>query len=294
MTDTPLRLSILMHGRNDGYMGNFSWRMTTCLNKLAHAIYMLGAEQEIEIVFCDWGSRDPLIEELDLADITKTLLRVVIVPPATAAKYDADSRYSAVHAMNTISRRARGKYLLFSDTDNYVPFDTMRTLYESLKMESIAGYSYERTFFWGSRYHIPKDYHSANPSSEVLDRYIEDHTQDIEHRIVDLANFLGGAGAFLVKKSIWDGCRGLDERFIYWGWSDIELHYRIISRYAISDMDLYGMRFYHLNHYSTTRPEGINESPHKMNPQIMPTSYAPNGENWGLGNELLRVISWSN
>lgn len=293
MTDNPILLSILMHGRNDCYMGNYSWRLSTCLNKLAHSIYMLGAEREVEIVLCDWGSEKPMMDEADLTDITRTLLRVIIVPPATAAKYDRDSRYSAVHAYNTTARRARGKYILFSDADNYVPFDTMRILYHSLSLGTIDGLPYDGTFFWASRYHVPKSYHTANPSIEKLDQYIAEHTHHINHRIVNLSNFLGGAGAILVPGSIWEECRGFDERLIYWGWSDIDLHYRIISRYVISDMEHHGMRFYHLDHYSSADPEIQNaESPHKTNPQSMPTLYAPNGENWGLKDELLHTIDW--
>ena len=295
MNNLPILLSILIHGRNDSYMGNYSWRLSTTLNKTAQNICRLGSQRYTELILCDWGSREPLLGELAIDSQVKKMLRVVLVPPEVCRKYDLDSTYSAVHAYNTTARRAVGKYILFSDADNFTPFDTMRNLYDILHAGSANGISLESTFFWGSRYEVPKQFHMSNPSIGEVDRYISENWQSFQDRRIDKNNFLGGAGAILMKKDIWFDCRGFDEKLIYWGWSDIDLHHRLVSRYGMADLRDYNIPFFHLAHYSSLDPaKQTQEMVHKkLNPMNMPTSFAPNDESWGLKNELLPVISWS-
>ena len=293
-TTRPL-LSILLHGRNDAYMGNFQWRISTTINKHAQNIFELNAQKRVEIVFCDWGSEEHLINVISLSDHAKALLRVVIVPPEVARYYNQDSQYSGPHASNTSIRRSLGEYLLYSDADNYITLDSMRIILAILQQGAINGYSLDCNFFWGSRYHVPKVFHSSNPSIEELDHYIDQSWPTFLYSKVSKDKFLGGAGALLMTQKMWHECHGWDERLIYWGWSDIDIHYRLASKYGFGDLEDSRVYFFHLDHYSPdpkTRgyePEITNR---KMNPMRVPTRFVSNDENWGLRDELLPVISW--
>ena len=284
-----------MHGRNDGYMGNFIWRLSTTLNKHAQNVFALNAQDMVEIVFCDWGSKEHLINVISLSDKAKALLRVVIVPPEVARYYNRDSQYSGAHASNTSIRRSLGKYLLYSDADNYITLESMRILLSILQQGSINGYPLDFNFFWGSRYHVPKSFHSSNPPLEVLDNYIAQHWKTFLYSKVNKVKFLGGAGALLMTRKMWHECHGWDERLIYWGWSDIDLHYRLASKYGFGDLEDSQIYFFHLDHYSQdpkTRGYEPEISNRKMNPMHMPRRFVPNDETWGLRDAILPVISW--
>src|SRR5678815_3946930 len=73
-TRRPL-LSILSHGRNDQYMGNFKWRLARSLNRFAESIAALGLEEEVELLIVDWGSREPLRDVILLSDTARSLVK---------------------------------------------------------------------------------------------------------------------------------------------------------------------------------------------------------------------------
>lgn len=128
MSDPAKLLSVLVQGRNDSYMGNFKWRLAQVLNRHAENIKLLGLEQEVEILVADWGSEIPLLEVLDLTDSARELTRFLLIPPPIATRFDRDAGYSNVHPINSVARRAQGKYVMFSDSDVYIPLASMAQL----------------------------------------------------------------------------------------------------------------------------------------------------------------------
>lgn len=285
-----LLLSIVLQGRNDSYMGNFVWRLSTNINKHSQNIFDLNTEKKVEIILVDWGSEIPLSNVLTLTNESKSLLRIIQIPPLTAKKYNRDSPYSCVHAINTGIRNANGKYVLFCDGDTYTLFETMKNLLTLLNEGSLKGIPLDKVFLAGSRYHIPKSFHISSPSLREIDQYITDHSQTLPHDKVNLKNFGGTATAYLMTREMWFECRGFDEHLIYWGWFDIDLFYRLITKYDALDLEDLGMPFFHLEHYSDSKNRNMAaENPRKMNKAVMPVSFAPNDENWGLANENLET-----
>jgi radical SAM superfamily enzyme YgiQ (UPF0313 family)/ADP-heptose:LPS heptosyltransferase/predicted O-methyltransferase YrrM/Flp pilus assembly protein TadD len=293
ITSRPL-LSIFTHGRNDSHMGNFLWRLSTQINKHARNIMTLDAQYEVELVLCDWGSEEPILGSLSLTDESKALLRVVEVPPAIGKKYDADSPYSMVHAANAAARRSSGKYIMYSDGDTYLPLESMRKLLNSLRQGSIGGLSLSHNFFWASRYHIPRSFHETSPSIDEIDTYIGQNWKTFGHDKVNQSKFSGTVTALLLERDMWEECRGFDERLIYWGWFDVDINYRLRTRYGFADLEDLGVPFFHLDHYSSSEHRDIKmfnqENPRRVNPGDLPLSFASNGMDWGLANEPLSFI----
>lgn len=282
-----------MHGRNDDYMGNFIWRLQTAMNKIADNLSLLpnGGVQRAEIVLCDWGSETKLIDVLQLTDKCRSVLRYVYVPPDLARRKQDDSPYSSSHASNSAVRRASGKYVLLCDSDNYWLPDTMFKLWDIVNSDRFHGWNgasdfdMHTTFFWSARYHIPKDFHSACPSPEEIDRYIAENHHLLMRDKPDPHDFGGAANAMLIPRHMWYHCHGLDERMIHWGENDIQIHYRLLERYTYGgDLDDHGLKFYHLEHYA--RIDGVRnmgiENPRKANTKLG-SLFQVNDVNWGLG-----------
>ena len=53
--DQSKLLTVAVTGRNDDYMGNFKYRLTTCLNYLARNLRDLGRLDEVEVLVTDWN-----------------------------------------------------------------------------------------------------------------------------------------------------------------------------------------------------------------------------------------------
>lgn len=285
-------LSVVLQGRNDSYMGNFVWRLSKNINKQAKNIFDLGMEQHVEIVLVDWGSEILLSSVLTLTEEAKSLLQIIQVPPLIASKYNRDSSYSCVHAVNTGIRRAPGDYILFCDGDTYVPLETMKHLLEHINNGSVNGIPLNEVLLLGSRYHIPKSFQETNPAIDEIDRYIDQNLNILAHDKINVDKFMGTATAYLMSRELWFSCRGFDERLIYWGWFDIDLFYRMKPGYAIFNMEDLGMPFYHLEHYSDSLYRSLaQENPRKGNPMIYPSAFTPNDKNWGLASENIKTLS---
>ncbi|MFZ5906229.1 MAG: methyltransferase domain-containing protein [Nitrospirota bacterium] len=285
-------LSIVLQGRNDSYMGNFEWRLSTNINKFASNIFALNAVKNVEIILVDWGSEVPLLSALTLTEQSRSLLKIIRVEPHISKKYDRDSPYSCVHPINTGIRKSRGKYILFCDGDTYTPFETMKTLLDLISRGTVKDSSLKKVFLLGSRYHIPKLFNKANPSIQEIDQYIENNFHKLTHDKINLKNFGGTATAYLMTREMWFECRGFDEKLIYWGWFDIDLFYRLAPHYHPLDLEDFGMPFFHLEHYFFPRSNSSleKENPRKMNPMDRPRTFFANSKQWGLAGEPLQAI----
>ncbi len=292
--DLPHRLlSIVSQGRNDSYMGNFTWRLSTVINKHARNLVMLGAEHDSEILITDWGSRQPLHQVLDLSDEARQLVRFLLVSPETAKIHDKDAGFSVPHALNCAGRRASGKYLLLADSDVYIPQESMARLLSGLRAGRIGDYPLDETFFWASKRHIPNTLVQQEPTLEQIDKHIEHHWTSYVREQVSLENFLGCGVAMLQTREMWHQSRGHDERLIYWGWNDIDWHRRLVTRYRWDDLERLGMKMFHLEHYADRFGSGLDELKkinRKSNPQTDPAEFAPNPDDWGLGQDELVLV----
>ena len=271
-------------------MGNFLWRLSTCVNRHARNAFESGVAAQVEIILTDWGSEDSLSDALSLSESARRLLTVVRAPAALAAKYNRDAPYSFVHAVNAAARRASGEFILFCDSDGYLQLEGFQRVLAALRENRFGGLSLDSTCLIGSRRHVPKEFHSQSPSLDALDRYIALAGATFAHDQLNLVAFGGNAAAYLWRSRVWDECRGFDETLIQWGWFDIDLILRLGARYQIEDLERLGVPMYHLEHYAGAESRRRRtEMPRVSNVTNTPTRFAPNPPDWGLAAEPLLV-----
>lgn len=284
-------LSILCQGRNDSYMGNFTWRLSTVLNKHAENIILLGLEAKVELLVSDWGSEQPLYNVLELSEHARKLVRYLVTPPEIARQYDKDAGFSVPHAINALARRSHGRYVMFSDSDVYLPLETMAKLMYYLDLGYFHSFNVRNSFFWASKYHIPNDYIADSPYREHLEQHIMQHGYSYLHEKVDTKNFMGCGVCLLMSRDMWFESTGWDERLIYMGWNDIDFTKRLMFKYRWDDLESHGMTFYHLEHYRDRfNPNYAHENKKKLNPYNEPTTISPNPSNWGLADHALSFV----
>jgi glycosyltransferase involved in cell wall biosynthesis len=279
-------LSIITSGKNDQYAGNFKQRHQHNLDKLNDSINKLNTN-EIELIAVDWGSEEKLSDVLNTSNFTHT--KFLHIPSEIAKKYSPDSGFSIVHALNAGFRRSKGRYIFFIDGDSYVPYESLALIYNiALSLDEEK----EKTFFWASRYHLPYEIHSNTNDIREIDKNIEiweqNQKQNWRHDKIKLHDFGGTAMGLLLSRDICEESTLYYEVLNKWGWLDIEIHHRLLTRYScVGDLEDYGVSFFHLDHHSI-QVKGQNG----INPNYNSPRFEANDENWGLVNENLKLINF--
>jgi hypothetical protein len=271
-------LSIIVPGKHDDYYGAFD-RLTLNIRKTLSNIEIL--DMNIQLVLCDWGSTIKITDKLSIN--TSDRFKCVYVDPEICEKYNNGASYSIVHPINTGFRHSDGKYVIFWDSDCYVPLEDLDRLYKFVEKMSEKS---DTAFYWGSRYHIPYDIHHKMIHQEQVDEYLQTcDLSTIDHDKIDINRFMGCSISLLMDRSLWEDSTGWWERLTYWGWQDIEFHNRLLSKYRFGgDLEDFGIKFFHLNHHNLT----VNNK-RLTNPQMNSPVFKANPPNWGLSDEQLLI-----
>jgi glycosyltransferase involved in cell wall biosynthesis len=274
-----MKLSIITTGKNDSYAINFNQRLKNCLSKLINNIERLDI-RDYEIILVDWGS-DNNSRLSDVLDIKSNHLKFLYVNEEISKKYSPDSDFSFVHSANSGFRVSSGKYILFIDGDVYMSFESFNTLYNLINHEK------ENVFYWGSRYHLPFEKHHNVDDFNIIDNEIENYENSWRHDKVNLSGgFIGTAGALLLSRNICEESTCYYEALNKWGFLDIELNSRLVSKYQCDgDLEDNGIKLFHLDHHNIKSggQSGYNE--HTYAGKFT----ANDVENWGLINENLEI-----
>lgn len=272
-------LSIVISGKNDNFRENNSQVLKLNLEQTVKNIKNLNLD-DVEIILCDWGSEKKIVDEI-FVEKHKSF-KCIYVSPEIAEKYNDGCSYSYVHPHNTASRRSKGKYIIFWDSDTIIMQNDFKNLYDFIKNMDLN--EDLDSFYWASRKNIEYEQYKNIKTSDELKNYLDSIPEIPNYNMLcGENNSFGGTGvALLVSKKIWEDCTGLWEKLVHRGWADIEIHNRLLVKYNFcGDLANFGVNFYHLN-YPCHGP--------KVNPHINSMEFKCNPPSWGLIDEKLQII----
>jgi len=276
-----MKLSLILCSRNDNYNGDSVGRLTTSLN---HNSKMF-KELDAEIVLTDWGSDIPLSETLDLSGDAREIIRFVYVPPNIAQKYQKDSPFSEVHALNSAARRSCGDYIGRIDQDTLIGDKFIEWFYNTYLQDEEMRKTYRALF--SARREMSRE------QSENWEVTIKDGSAvDILHRtyaLNQLRFYKSAVGIFIVEKELYYLCGGYDEEYIYMNYMEnnfverLKNHSELMNLGKEVDFD-----FFHLKHIQSDGACDYPSGVRKTNPRYSIARVVnPNGNNWGLVGEDL-------
>jgi hypothetical protein len=281
------KLSLVYAGRNDSYMGNFNWRLSTTLNYLAENLRQLGRLDEVEVIVTDWGSQEPLHTALTLSAAARCIVKFLIVPPELARRVQGDSDFAIVIAQNAAIRRSQGEYIGQADSDMLFTAESLRALFDVLEGKKSIGVEPEQAMIYTKRRHVPWRYVASSPSLAELDWFIH-HCGNW----LPIERFFGfefaGPGFTIMHRQLWDDCSGYDERLIYRGWLEIDLGLRIRRKYPLINLQKIGLTAFHLEHFPSRSGNPLQR---KLNPTEWNNAFRPNGDDWGLRGHDLQLLT---
>ncbi len=266
-------ISFVIVAKNDDYMGNFRYRIETALNYTAQEMDRAGHADDVEILIVDWGSYIPLHAVLNLSNVARRIVRFILVPSPIAERCNQDSDLAISIAINAGIRRAAGEFIAITSGDIIQTGNFVQNFLDSITESRQS----DKALYFVRLRHIPVRYIEEEPDLRELEHYVLTTGHNLPLQPFDPPFLMGSAGTLLMHRNLWLELRGLDERLIYWGWSDIDLALRVRLKYACLDFtDLAGAYVYHLQHGTPGINTHKNNSPRIVNPFVV------NNHKWGL------------
>jgi len=283
--EASVLISFVLGGRNDRYLGDFKWRLSTCINYLAENLHALHRLTEAEIVVGDWNSETPLALALKLDEAARRITRFVRVPPAIAQVAQKDSPFPYVLVQNVGIRRARGQFIAQTDSDILYPRHSLEALFSLVTRKSCLETPLDKALFVASRRQLPLAVAQKQPSLAEINRYLALYGNMLKVDRLSVG-FLAPSALTLMHRSLWETCGGYDERLIYWEWMDIDLYLRVTQLYPWFDLANFGVHLHHLEHY----PNADRLRDRRTNPWAAPSEFRNQNEaSWGLRDQQLEI-----
>ena len=287
--NNPL-LTIIIPARNDNFMGNFHYRLTSTLDILAATFSDFGKLGEVEVLISDWGSEVPLHRVLKLSHEARQIVRYLVIPSSIAKNEQKDSEFPIVLAQNAAIRRARGQYVMQTDSDVVFTREFLSHLWPLLEGKRSHYVNVSQALIGSKRRQIPWDIISKSPPADLLLQFVRDNSEKFPTD-ADAGFGYCTTGMMFMHRDLWAECSGYDEKLIHWGWMEIDLGLRITQKHPWFDMSHNFKTFiYHMEHY---RPETGRAVTRKYNPMNKNNVYRPNGDDWGLARYDLEIATQS-
>ncbi len=279
-------ISFVLCGRNDNFLGDFKYRITTTINCLCRNINKIGRLKDIEVIIVDWNSEIPLAQEIYIDKEISEVCKFIYVPPEIASKFNPDNgTFTHSAAMNVGISRAEGEFVLWMSGETLFSEPSLYNLFLLLDKKNNSTFDLYKTAMYISRKDIPWQIIEKKLCLSELERYLQLHGKSLPVQI-GFPSIHAGVGATLMNKSIWEKAQGFNENFKTWGGNDVNLGLRINQSYPSFDLDYFGINVYEMRE----RPELKQAIIAAANiPEIMPISIETGNLNWGLKNYTLEI-----
>ena len=289
-------VSFVTCASNDGYGGNFIWRLETALNYLSDNLDKIGRLKEAEVIIADWGSEIPLNSVISLSPAARLITRFVLVPPLLATKLDGDSQFVTSMAVNTAVRRSCGDYVIDMNGDVLLTRKMLDKIFQIIDNSHDHVIPVNRSMLMSRRKNIPYTYVNNCPNLKEIDWFIRCVgsllPSDLPLAVRNLPFYYYPAGFLLMSRWLWEDCRGHDEELRHYGFQDTDLIRRVNSKFPCVYMDVVGLTVFHLDH---RRGSGGFKPDRPINIDKIENIYCPNDETWGLRSyDLEKVASFVN
>jgi len=298
------KASFVLVSRDDNYCGDSLGRLTNTLNLLGERLSFFNKDINSECILVEWGS-NTLKNKLILNNKIKKILKIVEVPNVISKKYQKDSPFSEVHAMNLGFKKSSGDFFIRIDQDTLVGDRFINWFFNEYHVD--VSVQWPEIAFSGRRDLSPDQ--SKNFLNIVTDQK-ENKKIPITHEnhyfnkytcVKNRFKFYGAAvGAIVIHKNLYNKHRGFNEDLIYMNNMDIEFINRICKNNPIYNLGLdIENDFYHQYHdrvdaamVSTKSGEVIGKRKTNNIYYREFISRGVNRGNWGLQNEDLNIFQY--
>lgn len=276
----PLRLSIVLTGRNDNYGGDFNQRFFRALR--FNVSVLLDAGIDFEVVFVEWApieDRERLSTILvrEFAEQLGTRLTACVVDGRyhTAMNLNPKVRYLEFVAKNVGLRRAAGHLVLSTNSDVFLSRHVVHSLQSNLDTDTV---------YRAPRYDIRLGVDQSHLTWDVL----EDERNHVRRPVLEPPLLAGGTGDFLLaSRECFHRLRGFNEVYRL-ARAGIDFNFLLKAYTSGARIVDIGGPVYHVNHVGSLRiskalyDQGRAET--AWGKRNWPSRHVvyDNGDGWGL------------
>jgi hypothetical protein len=287
-------VSFVIIGRNDDYMGDYLYRLGTCLSFLARNAQRAGVLDDIEVLVVDWASDHPLARVLPLVPAARRITTFLEVTPDIVRTRFGAVRWHPTCAINTGVRRARGAFILFTDSDCLWSEAAVAALGRLVRGEIALPVPIEDLFCYVRRHQVPWATVQRRPRLDEWTRLVALLAAGVQPERAGVSCLGGFSAGQLMHRDLWLDARGYDESLDRpWGWSDNDLMLRVSQHHAWLDVSSYGLIGLHMAHGPHADARHVRDAS-TVNPMVIHDEPAVNGPAWGLaGIDIQRTTATS-
>ena len=155
-------LSIVLAGRNDGYLADYLYRLETTINQYSASLPDASMKL-LELIVVDWGSEVPLCDVISLTPKAQRYTKFLEVPRQLAGDV-----FDQITAINVGIRRAEGDFIMLSDSDCvYTPYSLNQLFAILSKQRRDLSVELESHIFNISRVQVPESFVQRRPGYEL-------------------------------------------------------------------------------------------------------------------------------
>lgn len=298
------KASFVLVSRDDNYCGDSLGRLTNTLNLLGERLSFFNKDVNSECILVEWGS-NTLKNKLILNNKIKKILKIVEVPNVISRKYQKDSPFSEVHAMNLGFKKSSGDFFIRIDQDTLVGDRFINWFFNEYHVD--ASVQWPEIAFSGRRDLSPdqsKNFLNIVTNQKENKKIPITHENHYFNKYTCVKNrfkFYGAAvGAIVIHKNLYNKHRGFNEDLIYMNNMDIEFINRICQNNPIYNLGLdIENDFYHQYHDRVDAAMISTESGEVIGKRKTNNIYyrefisrGVNRDDWGLQNEDLNVFQY--
>ncbi|MGQ0555912.1 MAG: hypothetical protein ACT4PN_08225 [Nitrospiraceae bacterium] len=275
--------SLVVFGRNDNYNPDFLYRLQTTLNFNARALQKAGLLREVEFVVVDWGSAVPLREVLVLDEAVASSTTFLELSPHAAGQFAGPSGIHVSRAANVGIRRANGRFVGMQGADLLMSSSSWQSLLSVLEDQCQSIVDFSKSCLVIPRRQVPWSFVARQPSLDMWELKLLTCDKATTEYEGSSPSTVGGMGVVVLHRDIWKEAKGLEESFDGYGYSDVDLGFRVGLHYPWIDAASYGVVCYKMQH----DPEGprgrlLKGGTIQINAPWITFGISSRQEDWGL------------
>jgi hypothetical protein len=288
-------VSFVLIGRNDDYRGDYLYRLGTCLSFLARNAERVGLLDDIEVLVVDWASERPLARVLPLVPAARRITAFLEVTPDLVRSRVGAVRWIPTCAINVGVRRAKGEFILSTDSDCLWSEAAMAALGRLARGQIALPVPVEDLFCYVRRHQVPWATVHRRPRLDEWTRLVALLAAGVQPERAGISCLGGFSAGQLMHRDLWYDARGYDESLDRpWGWSDNDLMLRVSQRHPWLDVSGHGLIGLHMEHGPQADARNARDQS-TVNPMVIRNESAVNGPQWGLaGLEIPATMATSN
>ncbi len=287
-----VKLSLIISTRNDDFYDDNLIRLSKTINTNLYFLNELGFSSDVEFNIIDWGSEEPLSENLEILKNSANNVNFFYVDKVTADKHSAffPNKFNLDIPPNIGVRVSKGEYIIQGTSDQIFSRTSWYNLLNILNNNNKFKFNLDNTILYIPRKNIEYDFYKKNPSVETLEEFL-DYSNSSYMRVKNSNFFIGGGYSLLCKRQILNDVGGINSEKNKVGTAnDWDLNIRL-KKLGIKQIDTstFGVVFYKFPSSASSMRSKVLTSGNTRNSPSLPLEIFPNDENWGLKNYSIDI-----